>query len=52
MIDYFALALTHALILIALIRIVGDDRLDNEPEMDKSERLPRRRPDKGGTPDA
>ena len=38
MIDYFALALTHALILIALIRLVGRPELDEEPELD-----PRRR---------
>jgi len=30
MIDYFALALTHGLILIALIRILGRDELDRE----------------------
>ncbi|MBX7481800.1 hypothetical protein [Qipengyuania qiaonensis] len=30
MIDYFALALTHALIVLALVRIVARDELDRE----------------------
>lgn len=30
MIDYFALALTHGLILIALLRVLGRDELDRE----------------------
>lgn len=34
MIDYFALALTHGLILLALIRIAGKPELDREPELD------------------
>ncbi|MDN3646727.1 hypothetical protein QWY75_10995 [Pontixanthobacter aestiaquae] len=34
MIDYFALALTHGLILLALIRIAGKAELDREPELD------------------
>lgn len=38
MIDYFALALTHALILIALIRVVGSKELDEEPELDPHSR--------------
>lgn len=34
-IDYFALALTHGLILIALIRLVGNKELDSDPEIEK-----------------
>ena len=30
MIDYFALALTHGLILVALLRILGRDERDRE----------------------
>ena len=30
MIDYFALALTHGLILVALLRVLGRDALDRE----------------------
>ena len=30
MIDYFALALTHGLILIAILRVLGRDELDRE----------------------
>ncbi len=30
MIDYFALALTHALIVVALLRMVGRDALDDD----------------------
>jgi len=45
-IDYFALALTHALILIALIRVVGNAELDEDPELEKRTRRKRRsRPD-------
>lgn len=33
MIDYFALALTHALILIALIRLAGREDLDEDPAL-------------------
>lgn len=35
MIDYFALVLTHGLILLALIRLVGNKELDSDPEIDK-----------------
>lgn len=34
MIDYLALALTHSLILLALIRAVSRNELDREPEFD------------------
>ena len=38
-IDYLALALTHGLILLALIRAVSRNELDREPELDlKNER--------------
>ncbi|WP_379548430.1 hypothetical protein ACFCW2_04480 [Qipengyuania sp. DSG2-2] len=30
MIDYFALALTHGLLLIGLLRVLTDDKLDHE----------------------
>ncbi len=30
MIDYFALALTHALIVVALLRMIGRDALDDD----------------------
>lgn len=30
MIDYFALALTHALLLVALLRLVGREDVDSE----------------------
>ncbi len=43
MIDYFALGLTHALILLALIRLVGDDELDTDPEIE-ARRVKRKRP--------
>lgn len=33
MIDYFALALSHGLILIALIRLVGQKALDEDPKL-------------------
>lgn len=39
-IDYFALALTHALILLALIRVVGRAELDSEPELDTERKRP------------
>ena len=42
MIDYFALALTHGLILLALIRIAGKARLDLEPELDVDRRKRRK----------
>lgn len=35
MIDYFALTLTHGLILIALIRLVSNKELDVDPEIEK-----------------
>lgn len=31
MIDYFALALAHGLIALAVIRLLGNDALDREP---------------------
>lgn len=34
MIDYFALALTHGLLAIAVWRMLGRDDLDLEPETD------------------
>ncbi|WP_209348931.1 hypothetical protein [Pontixanthobacter sp. CEM42] len=40
MIDYFALALTHGLILIALIRIAGRPELDREPSADPKRARP------------
>lgn len=42
MIDYFALALTHGLILLALIRIAGKPELDLEPELDVDKRRRRK----------
>lgn len=33
MIDYFALALSHGLILIALIRLVSQKALDEDPKL-------------------
>ena len=39
MIDYFALALTHALILIAVLRVLMRDELDRE-DPPGSERKP------------
>lgn len=53
MIDYFALALTHALILFALLRVLGRSALDREewdfsapeepvPEPEPSQREQRR----------
>lgn len=36
MIDYFALALTHGLILIALIRLVQNAELDSDPHPDEA----------------
>ena len=46
MIDYFALALTHALIAIAMLRMLGRDELDHEerktgPSPAPSESTPR-----------
>ena len=32
MIDYFALALAHALLALAVLRLAGNDRLDREDE--------------------
>ncbi|MCR2832478.1 hypothetical protein [Parerythrobacter lacustris] len=48
MIDYFALALTHALILLALVRIVGRADLDHEDELDDGPKAVRKRADKTG----
>ncbi len=31
MIDYFALALIHGLLALAIVRLLGRDDLDNEP---------------------
>lgn len=45
MIDYFALALTHALILLALVRIVGRADLDHEDELDDGPKAVRKRAD-------
>ena len=42
MIDYFALALTHGLILIALIRLAGRVDLDKDPEVEKHSRRKKR----------
>ncbi|MXO91582.1 hypothetical protein [Pontixanthobacter aquaemixtae] len=41
MIDYFALAMTHGLILLALIRIAGKAELDREPELDRDRKFGR-----------
>lgn len=46
MIDYFALALTHALILLALVRIVGRADLDHEDALDDGPTSVRKRPDR------
>ncbi|MGB3740081.1 MAG: hypothetical protein WA948_12115 [Pontixanthobacter sp.] len=35
MIDIFALALVHGLILIVLLRLAGDPALDTDPEIEK-----------------
>lgn len=35
LIDYFALALTHALIAIALLRLAGRDATDSDPAFDE-----------------
>ena len=45
MIDYFALALTHALILIAILRVFMRDDLDREdpPGAEREEAKPSRR---------
>ncbi|NMW32464.1 hypothetical protein HKD42_10365 [Altererythrobacter sp. RZ02] len=43
MIDYFALALTHSLILLALIRAVSRNELDREPELDVKRESPEER---------
>ena len=54
MIDYFALALTHGLMLLALIRIVGKAELDREPELDvdrKRRRQHRRKEQQSGGSD-
>lgn len=63
MIDYFALALTHALILIALLRIVSRPELDSEdpvaeeaaaqdaPKLSRREEMRARR-ERRGTSDA
>ncbi len=48
MIDYFALALTHALILLALVRNVGRADLDHEDELDDGPKAERKRADKPG----
>lgn len=44
-IDYFALALTHALILLALVRIVGRADLDHEEDLDDGPKALRKRTD-------
>lgn len=41
-IDYIALALSHALLLLALIRIVSRGELDSEPELDIERKRPGR----------
>ena len=41
-IDYFALGLTHALIMIALLRLIGRDDLDHEDELDDRPKKPLR----------
>lgn len=49
LIDYFALGLIHALILIALLRLAGRDATDRDPAFEE----PRGDdPDSGQTPDA
>ncbi|MGB7374287.1 hypothetical protein [Pontixanthobacter sp.] len=45
MIDYFALALTHGLILLALIRIAGRAELDRESEFDRPNKRARKMAD-------
>ena len=45
MIDYFALAISHGLILIALIRIVGREELDLDPEIEARRAKAKRRRD-------
>ena len=55
MIDYFALALTHGLMLLALIRIAGKAELDREPELDvnrRRRRQHRERAQQDGSDDA
>ncbi|WP_271439846.1 hypothetical protein [Pontixanthobacter luteolus] len=42
MIDYFALALIHGLLLLALIRIAGRDDLDRETDAKPSRRRVRK----------
>jgi len=44
-IDYFALIVSHGLILIALIRIVGRAELDEDPEIEARRAKKRRRRD-------
>lgn len=44
-IDYFALALTHALILLALIRVVGRAELDREPDLNSDRKRAGKRAD-------
>lgn len=43
MIDYFALALTHGLIALAVIRIMGNDAVDREPEPGEAVPEPRQK---------
>lgn len=43
-IDYFALALAHGLLLIALLRLAGRKALDEEPELEARERRRRDEP--------
>ncbi|WP_338446466.1 hypothetical protein V5F89_01330 [Pelagerythrobacter marensis] len=49
MIDYFALGLIHALILIALLRLAGRDATDRDPAFEEPRGDGR---DGGQTPDA
>ena len=56
MIDYFALALTHGLILIALIRLVGKEEIDVDPQIEARRYRKKRafgaQKDEGQQPDA
>ncbi|OBX18129.1 hypothetical protein A9995_13285 [Erythrobacter sp. QSSC1-22B] len=40
MIDYFALALTHGLLLIALLRLIGREDVDIDPPVSDEEPEP------------
>ena len=42
MIDYFALALIHGLIAIAVIRLLGREGLDRDPQLAREDESPKR----------